>query len=404
MLGQVKKMMPPDFGARLGAWWDGREYDPAAESSDAVAAETDASEGQAGPDVPVMAAAAPTSAPNVAAAAANLRIQALETLWGEGRYSPSSDALDQKLLDALFECEDGDNDLGFLGVDAALMNTCKERSGRVIHAAEWRSGCAERSNQLVPGVSVMLGEVDRPKGLPEGGLGAVLSVDAFAYADHKAGLVARVFRALGPKGRWVAVDTVRHTRKAPAEPFASAFAEPMLAEPEEISDLLELAGFRSVTRVDLTADVLAAAAAGYARFASVMEEAVRKGAGGRDGALFLQELSWEARAWRSRMRALEGGALTIEMWIADKSPDAKPVTPKAAPAKPAAAPSALAKPAAAKSAPAPEPKPEPKPKPKPAAVVEPPPPEPAASTDDDLDWDLGGGEAMDQSAVDSLFD
>ena len=44
----------------------------------------------------------------------------------------------------------------------------------------------------------------------------------------------------------------------------------------------------------------------------------RRGLHGREGALFLQELAWEAQSWRARMRALEGGALEVNLWIADK--------------------------------------------------------------------------------------
>ena len=47
--------------------------------------------------------------------------------------------------------------------------------------------------------------------------------------------------------------------------------------------------------------------------------------GGREGALFLQELAWEAQSWRARARALEGGALEMNLWIADKTEQFAPL-------------------------------------------------------------------------------
>jgi hypothetical protein len=52
-----------------------------------------------------------------------------------------------------------------------------------------------------------------------------------------------------------------------------------------------------------------------------------RGFKGREGALFLQELAWEAQTWRARCRAFEGGALGVDVWIARKS-EADPATKK----------------------------------------------------------------------------
>ena len=68
----------------------------------------------------------------------------------------------------------------------------------------------------------------------------------------------------------------------------------------------------------MTELVLSAAREGYARLGKALEEAATKGLEGREGALFLQELAWEAQSWRARTRALEGGALEVNLWIADR--------------------------------------------------------------------------------------
>jgi hypothetical protein len=91
-----------------------------------------------------------------------------------------------------------------------------------------------------------------------------------------------------------------------------------LSTGEEIEELLALAGFKSVRRVRVTDLVLAAARQGFGTLGSVLEAASTGAGDGRMAAQFLQELAWEAQSWRARCRALEGGALAIDIWIADK--------------------------------------------------------------------------------------
>lgn len=234
---------------------------------------------------------------------ASIRIKALETLWGEGRLAPGSFAIDTRLVDALLELTDKPGDIGFIGGDGALLNTFAAQSDRKVLATEWRTTCVSRLTELVPSATVTRGEVDRPRGFTDHSLQAIASVEAFAYADHKAGLVGRVFRALDATGRWVFLDTTRTTKKTPPEAFASAWAEPQLANNDEIEELLKLAGFKSVRKIAVTEQVLAAARQGYANLAQVLEGAAHSGLTGREGALFLQELAWEAQSWRARTRS-----------------------------------------------------------------------------------------------------
>ncbi len=314
MLGQVKKLSAADgrreLAARFGAWWDGRDFTPpaAAEGGEAAAA-----------DLQTQAAApAPTTPLTAAAGAATVRVRALTTLWGEGRLSPGSPELDTLLLDRLFEGADQSGDVGFIGADAAIINACLARSDRTVRAVDWRTGCAAALKPYAPTVDIIQSDLDRPKGLTDGGIEALCTIEAFAYADHKPGLVARAFRSLSPTGRWVFLDTTRTTAKTPPSAFASAWAEPQLSVNEEVEQILQAAGFRSVRREPVTALVLDAARKGYARLSRSLDASVTTGLSGREGALFLQELAWEAQSWRARIRALEGGALEVNVWIADK--------------------------------------------------------------------------------------
>lgn len=353
MLAQVKKMVGSaaggDVAGRFGAWWNGKDYvAPApgegeevkseAEAAEAVkkakeakseakAEEKPAAKAEEKPakaetkkdekPAPVEAVEPEAAAPASADASA-VRIKALETLWGEGRLSPGSIILDTQLLDAVLDQADNPGDVGFIGVDGAFLSAFASRSDRKMLAAEWRSGCVVRAKELAPKADVSPCDIDRPRGFADRSLEGVVSFEAFAYADHKAGLVGRVHRSLSETGRWVFLDTTRTTKKTPPEPFASAWAEPLLATSDEIQELLQLAGFRSVQKLPATELVLKAAREGYARLSQALETAAQNGLTGREGALFLQELAWEAQSWRARIRALEGGALEVNVWVADK--------------------------------------------------------------------------------------
>lgn len=338
MLAQVKKMAGGDLAGRFGAWWSGRDYvapvEGEGEAATAEPAKAPAKEEQ--PAAVVEAPAAPVAAAKEqvtepaptrveTADSGSIRIRALETLWGEGRLAPGAYAIDGRIVDALLELTDKPGEIGFIGADGALLNAFAAQSDRKVLATEWRAACVARLNELVPSAIVTRGEVDRPRGFADNSLQAIASVEAFAYADHKAGLVGRVFRALDDQGRWVFLDTTRRTKKTPAEAFASAWAEPLLSTNEEIEELLRLAGFKSVRKVAVADQVLVAAKQGYANLAQVLENAAQSGFTGREGALFLQELAWEAQSWRARARALEGGALEMNLWIADKTEQLAPL-------------------------------------------------------------------------------
>lgn len=347
MLSQLRKLVEAparsDAFNRLGAWWDGRE--PSNLAPETIGARSSEME-------PSGKSAASGDALTA------LRLAAIEQLWGEGRLNPGSEALQRQLLDSVFDCADQPGDIGYIGVDAALLNAARARSDRRFIAVEWRTQALPAMIEKLAGVAeIHGGEPDRPKQFIDNLLEGLLSVDAFAYSDHKAGLVARAYRTLTPSGRWSFLETTRTTAKTPPEAFASAWAEPQLATADEIDGMLEIAGFRSVQKRDVSDDVIAAARTAFSAFGAGLDHAVRAGLNGRDGALFLQELTWEVRAWKARLRAIAGGALRIHLYIVDKTArDAAAVQFSASP---------------------------------------------SSQTADNV---MDGAAAMDQSAVDSLFD
>ena len=148
MLAQVKKLAGGDVAGRFGAWWNGREYvpaeagaegdapaaaDAAKDSAKAVAkpaAETPKKEPapeaipEPKPEAKIAALPKPEEAKPVSTRAAAdggaVRLSALETLWGEGRFAPGSFSIDTRLLDAALELADRPGDIGFIGADGAL--------------------------------------------------------------------------------------------------------------------------------------------------------------------------------------------------------------------------------------------------------------------------------------------
>jgi hypothetical protein len=315
MIGQVKKLIDPngrgDLMGRFGAWWDGRDY---------VAPELTLTIEAAPPKENVDTGAPPRARPQTKS---EIRVKALQLAWGADRFGPGSVDLDGRLLDTVFETMERSGGVGFIGADPALLNMCRGRTERPVFAAEWRAGCLDAERELTQGVLLSGADIDRPLTLPDNKLEGLISLDAFAYADHKAGLAGRAYKTLSGTGRWAALDITRTTPRTPAEAFASAWAEPQLVTADEIDAMLWATGFVAVKRENMTEQVIKAARAQLARMGEALDTAVKAGLDGREGALMLQELAWDVQSWRARLRALEGGALAVHLWTADKDPARK---------------------------------------------------------------------------------
>jgi hypothetical protein len=287
---------PAGLGQRLALWWTG--------------------EARAEDDDPGDTLASVDTTP---ASPVCVRIAALEALWGAGRLQPGWEQLDNAMIEKALGGPSFDGEIGFIGVDPATINAFRERCGHGLRALEWRKGCAERFRSELAGVILEEGPIDRPRTFADSSLCRLISVDGVAFADHKAGLVSRAWRALSASGRWLCVETVRRSPKTPVEPFATAWAEPQLAEEADLVSMMEAAGFAVVENTCMTDRTIEAAREGYGRLAGQLDAVVAAGMEGRSGALLLQELAWEAHSWRARVRALEGGALAVRSLVVERA-------------------------------------------------------------------------------------
>ncbi len=313
LVEQLNSLAEPEgraeLKARIGAWWDGKEFDREAYLE------------QVRQDEEAQAAIPPKIKPlddGKRISKPPPRIAALETVWGRGRYMPGDGELDAMLIEALGKVKGRIGKIGLLGVDPVSTDVLAQAAGEALELVEWRSPCSKRSSELTDNARVSSADLDRMNRFEDGSLKAMLSVDALTYVDHKPGLSSRVYRALRDGGRWAVLDYSANPDFNSQTAFASAWAEPQLLHGEVIQETLETSGFKFVRRMDATRAVTQAAKAAFSRLGTALEDVVAEGADGRDGALMLQEVSWEAVAWRKRLKALESGQLRADIWIVEK--------------------------------------------------------------------------------------
>ena len=296
---------------RAKAWWAGEEFDPE-DLKKLLAKEEEERLAGAPAKVRAMADDKQLRKPPP-------RIAALEAIWGRGRWMPSSGEIDGLLLEAMGRQRGRIGKLGVIGVDAIAADLFAANVGEALVISEWRMPCARRTAQIVDNAVVKFADLDRLNSFDDGSLKALASVETLSFVDHKTGLAARVYRALRDGGRWAFFDYASMPGFKPMASFASAWAEPQLMTEKDIRDNLETSGFRNVRSNDVTEQLISAARSAFARLGPALEDATADALkNGRDGALMLQELSWEAAAWKARLKALEAGGLRALIWSADK--------------------------------------------------------------------------------------
>lgn len=378
-----------ELKARFNAWWNGQDFDSKAYKADIEAEKNKAAEESA--LKPLEGGKKVSKAPP--------RISGLEAIWGRGRYMPGDGQMDQALTDGLGRVRGRIGKVAVVGADVISADSIAEALGEAVHLVDWRSECMKRSKELTYNAVVEHCDLDRPHCFEDGEYKAILSVDAMTYVDHKAGLAARMYRALRDGGRWTLLEYTAEPNFTPKASFASAWAEPQLMSDDGLRDCLETTGFTVVSSTDAREHLQRAAQAAFSRLGVFLEDVVHSGAvEGRDGALMLQELAWEAAAWRARLKALELGALSVKVWVAEKPGGASESVAEPAPVAIAAEPQSSESEVAETwdvsgsqddgeaSASAEE-----------AAPSEP-------AVEEENPWDADDGEELDQSAVDSLFD
>jgi hypothetical protein len=356
MLAAIKKPLDPEARAAmvrsLAHWWHGGEP-PARQSGP-----TGPRKGAIEPD--------PETPP---------RVQALEKIWGRGRYMPGTLEIDAELIALLGLAEDAR--IGALGVSPQTLRAAPKA---MIEVYEWRRELAGRTAAKLTGIaSVYHTDLDRPRWTGEQ-FDGLISSEALSFADHKPGTSAAAFRALPPGGRWVMVEYCGEVAPPPAA-FASAFSEPQIVSRDQIVDILEEIGFIIEAEEDVSAPLVEAAGEGFHRLAELMTKLAQADAEeAADRAIMLRELAWEAETWKARRSALRSGRLSAMRFIARKPGESEERAAMPASSQTAAA-SADNKSGATEKAPSSDQTPK---------VVE----ETDAEADDGLD----------QSSVDALFD
>lgn len=308
MVAALKKLTGGDFAGRLGAWWDGRAYTPGEtvapvkteKASKSKSTEPKSLEARTGPKM----------------SGAASRVAAIETLWGEGCFSPASTDLYSRITSILPELENPSSEVfGILNSDPAWLGQILAQLGSIPVIAEWRSPCIDRFRQSYPDFDVFTGDIDRPSFDP-GSLRVAFSQDAFAFSDHKSGLAVRMMRSLAPGGQWLVLDTVRGKPAGNLAPaFASSWAEPQLPGEDEIVELCEAAGFELVRDADdLTGDLVQACRKALDQFGSDLEDRLSSALPNVNKVVFMQELGWEAETWKWRERAYAAELIQLKLW------------------------------------------------------------------------------------------
>lgn len=303
--------------ARFHAWWEGEAFDEAAaQAAIDVTANDDAKEpGDADEE---LFDAAPFDMP--------ARLTALGALWGDGRVRPGdavSEALEPSRVGIAPE-----GVLAVLGVglEAPLAAIAGAHPGK-IEAFEWRE---ETFDALKHGVAKA--KLDERIGLARIDLEAhvfplafydgLISIDDFAYCGHPPHLALQVVKTLKPGAAAVIECYVGLKCAEYPTAFASAFAEPQIRAHGDLLQIFSDAGLALQSDEDLTEGFLELARAGFKRLGERLTNAAKL------DVATVQELAWEAEAWRMRMKLMAQRRLERRRFVvrrpAETAPPAKP--------------------------------------------------------------------------------
>jgi hypothetical protein len=279
--------------ARFKAWWEGADFDPtaAAEVIEARLAAAAANDPVAEGDLFAL------EAPPV-----DLRLEALQRIWGEGRVHPGDAGVEAALPAQMELSATGVLAVFGPGLCGPLQALAQTHPGE-IRAFEWRD---ETQAHLRHGVAkaqldkrVTISTIDLETFSPPlAAFDGLVSCDDITFADNGARLAQQIMKALKPKARAV-IDAYAALPGGDLSPaFATSFSEPHLRASGDIETMFTDAGLALVAHDDVTEEHLAAARAGFKRLADALAEGapLAPGAG--------RELAWEAEAWRVRMKLL----------------------------------------------------------------------------------------------------
>lgn len=280
--------------AKLSAWWQGADFDPASIPDDAPTPDR-----TNGADDLLFDGDDP--------AGTEPRLLALQRFWGDGRLFPGDSA-----IEALAPVRVGAAASGVLGVFGpgliGPVSAMAVAHPGAIQVYEWRDSAVQAlaaglaRGGLKSRVKAQLFDLETSH-LQADSIDGLVCLDAFSFCGHPARLAVQFAKALKPGCGAVIETYVGAPGPHLAAGFASAFLEPQILAAETLNGLLFEAGFRIESDEDVTEDHLALAGAGIRRLAETLSDPPSL------TALALREIAWEAETWRARKALLNHGAL-----------------------------------------------------------------------------------------------
>lgn len=279
--------------ARFKAWWEGADFDPTAAAAVIEAQLAAAAANDPGAEGDLFALEPPP---------VDLRLEALQRIWGEGRVHPGDPAIEAAHPATLQLAATGTLAIFGPGLSGPVQSIAQIHPGE-IRVFEWRDetqahlrfGLAKAQLDKRVTVSTIDLETFSP---PLAAFDALISCDDVTFSDNGARLAQQIMKALKPKARAM-IDTYAALPGGDLSPaFAASFSEPHLRASGDIQSMFTDTGLTLVSHDDVTEEHLAAARAGFKRLADALSEGppLAPGAG--------RELAWEAEAWRMRMKLL----------------------------------------------------------------------------------------------------
>ncbi len=297
--------------ARFHAWWEGEDFDEATALAAFGAPANDDGENQQGSAEDELFDAAQYDMP--------ARLVALAALWGEGRVRPGDEASERLEPGRLGLGPEGVLALLGPGLEAPLAAIASAHPGK-IEAFEWRE---ETFEALKHGLAkakleerIGLARIDLEAHVfPFAFYDGLISVDDFAYCGHPPHLALQVVKALKPGAGAVVECYVGLKCAEYPTAFASAFAEPQIRAHGDLLQIFSDAGLLLESDEDLTEPFLELARAGFKRLGEALTNAAKL------DVATVQELAWEAEAWRMRMKLMAQRRLERRRFILRRPPE-----------------------------------------------------------------------------------
>ena len=292
--------------AKLRAWWEGEVFD-----EEAALAEIAAND-PGGADDALFDPPEPALAP---------RLAALGLLWGENRVRPGDEAADAAEAGRIGAPADGRIAVLGPGLAAPVLAFAAAHPGP-LEVFEWREETLERLKyglvkaKLEGRVTVTRIDLEAHV-FPQAHYDGLWSVDDFAYCSFPPHLAHQIMKALKP-GAAALVESYHGVRIAEfATAFASSFAEPQVRAHGDLLQVFADTGLQMEADDDLTDLFLAMARKQFKSLSARMEEAAKLDVAA------VQELAWEAEAWRMRLTLLASRRLERRRFLLRRPAEAQ---------------------------------------------------------------------------------